>query len=428
MAVRPYVLITNDDGIVAPGIAALICALQPTCDLIAVAPDGPRSGASCSITTTTPLSYHTLNDEPGMQAFACSGTPMDCVKMGLHVLCKRRPDLIVSGVNLGNNATVNTHYSGTIGAVIEGCLKGIPSIGFSLDCAAASLANYAICPEYVKRICEHVLKNGLPAQTYLNVNFPLVEEIKGIRVCRMSMGVWDKEFVRIDSPRGGHHYWMAGSYSLTDKGDDHDMAALADGYVSIVPQTIDLTDRAAMKALGALDTEKKGKSASRKAKESKQQANKADAVPAQEEPKPAKAEKAPAKRGQHKAADNAPKAETATATMEVAVPKAEEKPKKAEEKPKKAGRKQTKAKSKTAKGDDKPAMTESKPARTEGNPAKAESKPAKAEGKPAKDESKPAKAESKPAKAEGKPAAAEPKARKTAGRKRKAAKEQIAQS
>ncbi|MCF0195432.1 MAG: 5'/3'-nucleotidase SurE [Bacteroidaceae bacterium] len=378
MAVRPYVLITNDDGIVAPGIAALICALQPTCDLIAVAPDGPRSGASCSITTTTPLSYHTLNDEPGMQAFACSGTPMDCVKLGLHVLCKRRPDLIVSGVNLGNNATVNTHYSGTIGAVIEGCLKGIPSIGFSLDCADASLANYAICTEYIKRICEHVLKNGLPAQTYLNVNFPLVEEIKGMRVCRMSMGVWDKEFARIDSPRGGHHYWMTGTYSLTDKGKDHDMAALADGYVSIVPQTIDVTDRAAMEALSALDTEKKNK-----------------------------AEKAPAKRGRRKAADKAPKAETETATVEVATPKVEEKSKK-------AGRKQTKAKSKTAKG--------------ESQPAKVESKPVKAESKPARTEGKPAKAGRKQTEAEDKPAAAEPKARKTTGRKRKATKEQIAQS
>ena len=203
---RPYVLVSNDDGIAAPGIAALICALQPIADLIVVAPDGPRSGAACSITSTVPVSYRLVSDEPGLKAYACTGTPTDCVKLALHALCERRPDLVASGINLGNNASVCTFYSGTMGAATEGCIKGIPSIGFSLDTFDASQANYQPCVEHIVRIAQHVLANGLPPYTMLNVNFPNTDRIKGIKACRMAMGDWQHEWHRIECPRGGDHH------------------------------------------------------------------------------------------------------------------------------------------------------------------------------------------------------------------------------
>lgn len=256
LPVRPYVLVTNDDGIVAPGIAALICALQPTCDLCVVAPDGPRSGAACSITCAAPLSYHLVSEEPGMKAFACSGTPVDCVKLALQEVCERKPDLIVSGINHGNNASICTFYSGTMGAVIEGCIKGIPSIGFSLATFEQG-ADFSPCTTWIQQIVQHVLQNSLPLHTFLNVNFPAIPEIKGLKVCRQAMGDWVHEFAPLSCPRPGNWFWLTGEYANRDKGRDHDMAALSAGYASVVPQRLDMTDHDALQSLSALSKKPK---------------------------------------------------------------------------------------------------------------------------------------------------------------------------
>lgn len=239
---RPYVLVTNDDGVTAPGLAALIDALRDTCNLIVVAPDGPRSGAGCSITCTQPVSYRLLSDTPCLQVYACSGTPVDCVKMALDIICPRRPDMIVSGINLGNNASICTFYSGTVGAVIEGCIKGLPAVGFSLDTFDAAEANYDVCATHIIKVVDYVIKHGLPKYTFLNVNFPAIDNIKGLRVCRMAMGDWVKEYAPANNPRGGNHFWMTGDYELRDEGDNHDMEALSEGYASVVPQRLDMTD------------------------------------------------------------------------------------------------------------------------------------------------------------------------------------------
>lgn len=249
---RPYILVCNDDGISAKGIAAVICALQPFADLLVVAPDGPRSGTSAAITSDRPITYRTVTKEPGLTAIACTGTPVDCTKLALEHLCERRPELIVSGINLGENSSVCTYYSGTMAVVYEGCIKGIPSVGFSLQ-TNDPLVDYSLCLPHVERIVKHVLDKGLPPYVCLNVNFPTHCDIKGLRVCRMAMGDWVNEFKQVDCPRGGTWYWLTGEYQLRDSGTDHDAHLLADGYGTIVPIHIDMTAYKAMKSLKKLE-------------------------------------------------------------------------------------------------------------------------------------------------------------------------------
>ena len=177
---KPLILLSNDDGVAAKGIQELIKALRPVADLVVVAPSGPRSGASGAITSEVPLKCRMIRREPGLSVYECSGTPVDCVKLALHTIVPRKPDLVVGGINHGDNSSVNVHYSGTMGVVIEGCLKGIPSIGFSL-CNHAADADFSFTLPYVRRITEEVLQHGLPVGICLNVNFPNDSVLKGVR-------------------------------------------------------------------------------------------------------------------------------------------------------------------------------------------------------------------------------------------------------
>ena len=251
MAERPLILVCNDDGIDAQGIAALTSMLLPLGDIAVVAPDGPRSGAACSMTVTAPVRLRLLERAPGLTRHSCSGTPTDCVKLALEHVVERRPALMVSGINHGDNASVNVHYSGTMGAVLEACMKGIPAIGFSLR-TRDSQCDFTPYSDTVTRIASHVLEHRLPQDTCLNVNFPQVERLRGLRVCRMARGKWSSEWEPAGEPGT---FRLTGHYTcLEPEAEDTDWWALDHGMASVVPQQTDMTSTCRAETLQALET------------------------------------------------------------------------------------------------------------------------------------------------------------------------------
>ena len=166
---RPLILISNDDGIIAKGISELIKFLRPLGEIVVMAPDAPRSGSACALTVTEPIHYQLVRKDVGLTVYKCSGTPTDCVKLAFHTVLDRKPDLVVGGINHGDNSSVNLHYSGTMGVVIEGCLKGVPSIGFSL-CNHEPNADFEPAGPYIREIARLVLEKGLPPLTLRQVN------------------------------------------------------------------------------------------------------------------------------------------------------------------------------------------------------------------------------------------------------------------
>lgn len=237
---KPLIFISNDDGVSAKGIQELIRFLKPLADLVVMAPAGPRSGQGCALTVANPVSYHLVSEEPGVKIYACSGTPVDCVKLAHATVLHREPDVVVSGINHGDNAGVNVHYSGTMGVVIEGCLKGRPSIGFSL-CDHSADADFQPLEKYVQQIVSGVLSNGLPERTCLNVNFPM-GEIKGMKVCEQAIGQWMHEWEPCNNGVA-NQYLLTGEFVNTQpENENADQWALAHGYASITPTTVDATD------------------------------------------------------------------------------------------------------------------------------------------------------------------------------------------
>ncbi|MDR0657885.1 MAG: 5'/3'-nucleotidase SurE [Mediterranea sp.] len=238
---KPLILISNDDGVWAKGIKELIRFLRPLGEIVVMAPDAARSGSGCALSVTRPVCYEWLSEEPGVKVFSCNGTPVDCIKLACSAVLDREPDLIAGGINHGDNSGSNVHYSGTMGLVIEGCLKGIPSIGFSL-CDHTPDADFRPLETYVRRITSVVLEYGLPSRTCLNVNFPR-GEIKGVRVCEQAIGQWQKEWEPCPRGGGSNHFWLTGEFINTEPDNEKsDNWALANGYVAITPTTVDLTD------------------------------------------------------------------------------------------------------------------------------------------------------------------------------------------
>lgn len=239
---KPLILLSNDDGVQAKGLHFLIETLRPLAHLFVMAPDGPRSGAGCSITSALPITYRILKKEEGLTVCACTGTPVDCVKLAFDVALEgRRPDLVVGGVNHGNNATINTHYSGTMGVAFEGAQQGVPSVAFSL-CNHSDDADFTPLRPYVQRLTQKVLRQGLPEGGILNINFPDRPAFEGIRVCRMARSRWAHEYAPRQHPYGQPYYWLTGDcLSLETGADDTDSWALEHGYVAITPTTIDVT-------------------------------------------------------------------------------------------------------------------------------------------------------------------------------------------
>ena len=239
---KPIILISNDDGWQAPGLQALIDMLRPMARIVACAPDGPRSGASCAFSVVEPLRLTLRKREEALQLWSCSGTPVDCVKMALFKLFENeRPAMVISGINHGDNASVNTHYSGTMGACLEGCMKYLPSVAFSL-CDYRKEADFSPLTTYVRDIVGRVLEEGLPTGVCLNVNFPLASVFHGVKVCRMGRGSWIKEAVACHHPRNYDYYWLVGEYRNDEpEAEDTDSWALAHDYVAVTPTRIDVT-------------------------------------------------------------------------------------------------------------------------------------------------------------------------------------------
>ncbi|MBQ8990193.1 MAG: 5'/3'-nucleotidase SurE, partial [Prevotella sp.] len=243
---RPLLLISNDDGYQAKGIRTLAETLSDMGDIIVCAPESARSGFSCAFSATTPLRLTLREEREGLQVWSCNGTPVDCVKMALSEIVPRKPDMVIGGINHGDNASVNTHYSGTMGVTLEGCMKYIPSVAFSL-CDHSDDADFGPMLPYVRAITERVLAEGLPLGVCLNVNFPLAPAFKGVRVCRMAKGTWGHEVTKCHHPRGYDYWWMVGTYSNDEpEAEDTDNWALTHGFAAITPTQIDVTAYSAM--------------------------------------------------------------------------------------------------------------------------------------------------------------------------------------
>ncbi len=242
---NPLILITNDDGADAKGIEVLTRLMCEIGDVVVMAPDGARSAQSNALTVTHPIRFKKIEETAGLVRYSCTGTPTDCVKLALNEVLDRKPDLLVSGINHGSNAAINVIYSGTMGAVLEGCENGILSIGFSL-CNHSLDADFTIFESYITQITKLALQNGLPHATCLNVNAPM-GEIAGIRVSRQCDGKWTKEFAKRTDPQGRSYFWLTGNFENHEPdAADTDEWALSQDYISIVPTKIDMTAYQAM--------------------------------------------------------------------------------------------------------------------------------------------------------------------------------------
>ncbi len=255
MTQKPLILITNDDGITAPGIRALIEVMQQIGDIVVVAPDKPQSAMGHAITINNTLFLNKFsNSDISVLEYSCSGTPADCVKIGINEILKKKPDLCVSGINHGSNSSINVIYSGTMSAAIEAGIEGVPAIGFSL-CDFDWNADFEPAKNFIKKITESVLKNKLPKGVVLNVNIPKLTSsaIKGIKICRQANALWEEKFDKRTTPFGKDYYWLSGEFVNHDKGEDTDEWALANGFVSVVPTQFDLTAHHTIQELNSWD-------------------------------------------------------------------------------------------------------------------------------------------------------------------------------
>ena len=237
------ILVTNDDGIEAKGLKSLIEMVREFGKVIVVAPEESQSGMSHAITMKYPLRIRTVKNEEGLEIYSCNGTPVDCVKLALHMLLGRKPDVLVSGINHGTNASVSIVYSGTMAAAIEGAINKVPSIGFSLLDYSAD-ADFEAAGIYVRRIIEKVFMNGIEKGICLNVNIPVGKEneLKGIKVCRQTDGYWQEEFDKRIDPGKREYYWLTGYFNNSEPfADDTDEWALKNKFVSVVPIRVDFT-------------------------------------------------------------------------------------------------------------------------------------------------------------------------------------------
>lgn len=241
MTERPLILISNDDGYQAKGIMCLVGMLRDMADIIVCAPDSARSGFSCAFSATVPLRLILQKKSEGVEIWSCNGTPVDCVKMALAEIVPRKPDMVIGGINHGDNASVNVHYSGTMGVTLEGCMKYIPSVAFSL-CDHQEDADFEPLRPLIRQITAKVLEEGLPQGVCLNVNFPLEPTYKGVKICRMAKGTWGNEVAKCHHLRGYDYWWMVGSYTNDEPdAEDTDNWALTHGYVAVTPTQIDVT-------------------------------------------------------------------------------------------------------------------------------------------------------------------------------------------
>jgi len=240
---EPIILVTNDDGITSPGIKALVDSVRGLGKIVVVAPDKAQSGMGHAITIGQPLRLHQVHLFEGVDAYQCSGTPVDCVKLAVDKVLHRKPDICLSGVNHGANHSINVIYSGTMSAALEAAIESIPSVGFSLLDYSIE-ADFTGAKKYARLLVEHLLKKSYDKHLCLNVNIPAVPEslLKGMKVCRQAYAKYEEEFDERHDPHGKKYYWLTGDFLNFDKGRDTDVWALKNNFISVVPVQFDLTD------------------------------------------------------------------------------------------------------------------------------------------------------------------------------------------
>jgi len=250
---KPLILICNDDGVTAPGIQSLIEAVRDLGDIMVVAPDKPQSGTGHGITLNATLRMQKIREEEGLKVYSCSGTPVDCIKLAIFKM-EMKPAIILSGINHGSNASINVIYSGTMSAAVEGALENVPSIGFSLLDHSID-ADFTAAKGIARQISIKAIEEGLPKGVCLNVNIPKLhaEEIEGIKVCRQAKGNWEEEFEARKDPMGNKYFWLTGTFNNQDHGEDTDIWALENNYVSVVPVQHDLTAHTALSEINNWD-------------------------------------------------------------------------------------------------------------------------------------------------------------------------------
>ena len=250
------ILVTNDDGIHAKGISELIAVAKSFGKVLVVAPNKPQSGMGHAITIADPLRLSRYNGFEDIEAYSCSGTPVDCVKLGIFEVLKCKPDLVLSGINHGENSSTNVLYSGTMSAAIEGAMEGVPSIGFSLADFDAD-ADFSVTKKVAKDIISKILKDGMPKNTALNVNVPKLQinEIKGVKVCTQAHAYWEDKFDSRLDQFGRTYYWLTGKFSDKDQREDTDLYYLKRGFATVVPTHFDLTNYAVLNELNYLNNE-----------------------------------------------------------------------------------------------------------------------------------------------------------------------------
>ncbi len=242
MSKKPLILVTNDDGVTAKGINCLVEVAKKFGDVVVVAPDKPQSAMGHAITINSILNVNEISVNGNVRTVSTSGTPVDCVKLAVQEVLHRKPDLVVSGINHGSNASINVIYSGTMSAALEAALEGIPAIGFSLLDYDLD-ADFTASKHFAELIIPHVLNKGIPKGVCLNVNIPKLklEDIKGIKICHQANANWEEKFDKRTSPSGKDYYWLTGDFVNYEVGEETDLWALDHGYVSVVPTQYDMT-------------------------------------------------------------------------------------------------------------------------------------------------------------------------------------------
>jgi 5'-nucleotidase len=246
---KPLIFVTNDDGIHAKGLCELINGIRSLGEIVVIAPDSARSGMSSAISSLIPIRLTLEKKEEDLTIYKCTGTPVDCVKLGINEIMERKPDLVVSGINHGSNSSICVIYSGTVGAALEACILGVPSVAISL--ANHSLYNdFTQALKYGKWVAERVLENGLPPGRSLNLNVPAIREVKGLKICTQTKGYWAREFQIAKDPRGKPIYWLTGEFFNEEpENEQSDEWALSHGYAALVPLQIDMTAYPLLQAL-----------------------------------------------------------------------------------------------------------------------------------------------------------------------------------
>ncbi len=239
---QPVILVVNDDGVTAPGIQNLVEAVKDLGKIVVVAPDKAQSGMGHAITIGVPLRLHKVNFFGDIEAYQCTGTPVDCVKLAVDKVLHSKPDICISGINHGANHSINVIYSGTMSAAVEAAIESIPAVGFSLLDYSLE-ADFTAARKYARMIVEELLRTPPEKHTVLNVNIPIgtPDEIKGLKICRQAYAKYEEDFLERTDPHGRKYYWLTGEFVNFDEGSDTDVWALANKYVSVVPVQFDLT-------------------------------------------------------------------------------------------------------------------------------------------------------------------------------------------